>query len=147
MQMAVPPRADLVEEKLGSVALMAVCGMNSPISQASELSLEEIAAHPLVGYDPDWSPMGAVIRNAFLSRGLRYKLACQVPYSSTVCHMVAACGGVGIIDAMTARSSLTNRLVVLPVPQLPPLSLHAFHRRDTPLRARAQDLLLALQGS
>lgn len=144
MQMAVPPRADLVEETLCQVPLMAVFVPGSPLRHKAELSLQDIAAHPLIGFDPDWSPMGAVIHKAFLSQGLSYRLACQVPYSSTVCHMVAACGGVGIIDAMTAASPLTTALSVRPVPQVPPLALRAFHRRDIPLRARAQEVLLAL---
>jgi len=144
MLMAVPPRADLVEQTLSKVALMAVFAPDNPLGRKAELSLSDIAAHPLVGFDPDWSPMGAVIRKAFQSQGLSYRLACQVPYSSTVCHMVAACGGVGIIDAMTADSPLTTSLAVRPLLHVPLLALRAFHRRDTPLRASAQKILMAL---
>lgn len=147
MQMAVPPRADLVEETLCDVALMAVFRPDSPLARGAELSLTEIAGQPLVGFDPDWSPMGAVIRKAFLGQGLPYRPACQVPYSSTVCHMVAACGGVGIVDAMTANTPLTASLLVRPIQQAPALALRAFSRRETALRARAQEVLMVLRGA
>jgi DNA-binding transcriptional LysR family regulator len=147
MQMAVPPRADLVEETLCDVALMAVFRPDSPLARGAELSLTEIAGQPLVGFDPDWSPMGAVIRKAFLGQGLPYRPACQVPYSSTVCHMVAACGGVGIVDAMTASTPLTASLLVRPIQQAPTLALRAFSRRETALRARAQEILMVLRGA
>jgi DNA-binding transcriptional LysR family regulator len=147
MQMAVPPRADLVEETLCDVALMAVFRPDSPLARGAELSLTEIAGQPLVGFDPDWSPMGAVIRKAFLGQGLPYRPACQVPYSSTVCHMVAACGGVGIVDAMTASTPLTASLLVRPIQQAPTLALRAFSRRETALRARAQEVLMVLRGA
>jgi DNA-binding transcriptional LysR family regulator len=147
MQMAVPPRADLVEETLCDVALMAVFRPDSPLARGAELSLTEIAGQPLVGFDPDWSPMGAVIRKAFLGQGLPYRPACQVPYSSTVCHMVAACGGVGIVDAMTASTPLTASLLVRPIKQSPALALRAFSRRETALRARAQEVLMVLRGA
>ncbi|MDD7972035.1 LysR substrate-binding domain-containing protein [Roseinatronobacter sp. HJB301] len=99
----------------------------------------------LVSFDPDWSPMGAAIRRAFVANGLEYRLDCQVPFSSTVCHMVSACGGIGIIYALTAQSTLTLNLSVRSIQSVPPLPLCVFHRRDKPLTARTQEVLLALK--
>lgn len=144
MQLAVPPRPDLAEETLGDVALVAVMLPDHPLAARASLVVGDFRDQPLVGFDPDWSPMGAVIRRVFRAEGLPYRLACQVPYSSTVCHMITACGGIGIIDAMTAESLLTTGLVTRPIEHVPTLPLRAFYRRDTPLRARAQQLLRAL---
>jgi hypothetical protein len=61
--------------------------------------------------------------------------------------MVAACGGVGIVDAMTASTPLTASLLVRPIQQAPTLALRAFSRRETALRARAQEVLMVLRGA
>lgn len=73
-----------------------------------------------------------------------YRLAAQVPFCSTVCHLVAACGGFGVIDALTVAALSDSRVVVRPLPQIPAIPLIAFHRRGEPLRNHAQDLLAAL---
>jgi len=126
------------------VALVAVMPPDHLLAARPALVIADFRDQPLVGFDPDWSPMGAVIRRAFRAEGLTYQLACQVLYSSTVCHMISACGGIGIIDAMTADSLLTTGLVTRPIERVPSLPLRAFFRRDTPLRAAAQQLLRAL---
>ncbi|MDD7973671.1 LysR family transcriptional regulator [Roseinatronobacter alkalisoli] len=145
VQMALPPRADLVVETLCDIALVAVMQADHPLARKSELIIPDFRGQPLVSFDPDWSPMGAAIRRAFVTNGLEHRLACQVPFSSTVCHMVSACGGIGIIDAITAQSAATDNLAVRPIQSLPPLPLCAFHRRDKPLTARTQEVLLALK--
>ncbi len=146
MQMAVPPRAEFEAETLANVPLYAVLRSDHPLVQKDPLELADLRDEPLVCYDPDWSPMGGAIRRAFRAQGLDYRLACQVPFCSTVCHMVAACGGVGVIDELTVRTLTDPRLITRPLAQIPPIPLIAFHRRGEPLRMRAMELLAALGG-
>ncbi len=146
MQMAVPPRAEFEAATLTEVALYAVMRADHPLGRRASLELADLRDEPLVCYDPDWSPMGGAIRRAFRAHGLDYRLACQVPFCSTVCHMVAACGGVGVIDRLTVDSLHNPGLVTRVLHQIPPIPLIVFHRRDEPLRMRAQELLTALAG-
>lgn len=145
LQMALQPRADLVVETLCEIALVAVMQTSHPLARRAALTVADFEGQPLVGFDPDWSPMGAAIRKAFAQQGLAYRLACQVPFCATVCHMVGACGGVGIIDELTAKSPLATALAVRPISALPALPLRLFHRLDRPLRARTHEFLLALK--
>ena len=144
MQMAVPPRAEFEAETLTNVALYAVMRADHRLAERAEVELGDLRNEPLVCYDPDWSPMGGVIRRAFRAHGLDYRLACQVPFCSTVCHLVAACGGVGVIDALTVNTLTDRRLITRLLPQIPQIPLIAFHRRAEPLRMRAQELLTGL---
>jgi DNA-binding transcriptional LysR family regulator len=143
LQLAVPPRAEFTTATLAVVPLVAVMKAEDALAGRPTLDLATIARRPLVGYDPDWSPMGAAIRDAFRRAGLAPDLAAEAPFCATVCQLVAACGGIGIIDAMTA-GRLDPRLVARPIVAAPAVPLVAFHRRDPPLRAAALALWEAL---
>lgn len=140
LQMAVPPMAEFTAITLAEVALVAVMRRGEAAAARPQIDLAAIARGPLVAYDPDWSPMGAVIRDAFRRAGLALDLAAEVPFCATVCDLVAACGGIGIIDAMTA-DRLHPDLVARPIAEGLTLPLVAFHRRDAPMRAAAIALL------
>lgn len=144
LQMAVPPRAEFQAHTVGKIPLVAVLRQNDPLAQEARLACAVIAAHPLVCYNADWSPMGSSIRRAFAAQGLRYDPACTVPFCANVCSMVRICGGVGIVDAMTARDYVMKGLVSRPIRDMPDVSIVAFHRRHEPMRAPVQDLLTSL---
>lgn len=145
LQMAVPAKADFHAETLMEVALGAVMRRDHPLASKDRLSITDIAAEPLVSYDPAWSPMGAVIQQAFRAKGLKYNLSCEAPFCSTVCHLVEACGGVGVIDALTASRLTSPALVWKPLGNVPTVPLIVFHRRKEPLRSAVLSLLTLLK--
>ncbi|MGX5666754.1 LysR family transcriptional regulator [Rhizobium daejeonense] len=145
LQMAVPAKADFHAETLMDVALGAVMRPDHPLASKDRLSVTDIAAEPLVSYDPAWSPMGAVIQQAFRAKGLKYNLSCEAPFCSTVCHLVEACGGVGVIDALTAGRLTSPALVWKPLGNVPTVPLIVFHRRKEPLRSAVLSLLTLLK--
>lgn len=144
LQMAFPPKAEFQAHTLGKIPLVAILPEDSALAEETTLTCAQIAALPLVCYNADWSPMGASIRSAFAAQGWNYDPACVVPFCANVCSMVRICGGVGIVDEMTARDHVMRGLVARPVADLPPVSIVAFHRRHEPMRAPVQDLLTAL---
>lgn len=147
LQMALPPKAEFQAYKVGQASLVAVLRTDHPLAQSEALTCATVSAHPLVCYNPDWSPMGAIIRAAFAAQGLSYEPACMVPFCANVCSMVRACGGVGIVDAMTARDYAMQGLVARSIIDIPDVSVIAFHRRNEPLRAPVQTFLTALRAS
>ena len=146
LQMAVPAKADFHAETLMDVALGAVMRRDHALASKDRLSVTDIAAEPLVSYDPAWSPMGAVIQQAFRAKGLKYNLSCEAPFCSTVCHLVEACGGVGVIDALTAGRLNSPALVWKPLGNVPTVPLIVFHRRKEPLRSAVLSLLTLLKA-
>ena len=145
LQMALPPKAEFQAHKVGQTPLVAVLRTDHPLAQSERLTCLAVSAHPLVCYNADWSPMGGTIRAAFAAQGLSYDPACTVPFCANVCSMVRACGGIGIVDAMTARDYAMQGLVSRPIDDIPDVSIIAFHRRNEPLRAPVQDFLMALR--
>lgn len=87
--------------------------------------------------------MGGTIRRAFQSHGMAYDPDCVVPFCANVCSLVRACGGVGIVDEMTARDYSMRGLVSRPIIDMPKVAIMAFHRRNEPVRAPVQELLEA----
>lgn len=143
-QMAVPPKAEFHTEELARIPMHAVFRRGSPLDAKRSLGLADISGVPLVCYNPGSSPMGTAIRDAFEVHGFPYDPHCLVPFSSTVCDLVEGCGGVGIIDELTASRLLSPHLVTRPLPDIPPIGLMVFYRRHEPLRAAVHDLLEAL---
>lgn len=144
VQMALPPKAEFQAHAIGQNALVAVIDAGHELARRDRVDCEAISSHPLVCYDPDWSPMGARIREAFAARGLRYDPACTVPYCANVCAMVRACGGVGIVDHGTAEGQEGHGLVWRPIIDVPDVSIIAFYRRNEPTRGVVRDLLTTL---
>ncbi|WP_321340720.1 LysR family transcriptional regulator [Breoghania sp.] len=141
LQMAVPPKVEFHAHAVGRSALVAVMRNEHELAAREQLSCADIAPHPLVCYDADWSPMGASIRDAFRAAGHSYAPSCTVPYCANVCALVLSCGGIGIVDEMTARSYERASIAWRPVGDIPDISIIAFHRRHEPLRSVTQDLL------
>ncbi|WP_116134705.1 LysR family transcriptional regulator [Tropicimonas sp. IMCC34043] len=147
MQMAFPAKADFHAETLMTVPLVAVMQAGHPLAREETLSLADLAGSELIAYDPAWSPMGDAIRSAFLKHRLAYVTACEVPFCSTVCQLVETCGGVGVIDRLTAQAIRSPDLVVRQVRHLPSVPLVLFSGRDRPLRGAAQELIQVLRES
>lgn len=152
-QMAVPPKAEFHTEELARIAMHAVFRRDSLLDDSglagagAGLRLADISAVPLVCYNPGSSPMGSAIRDAYENHGIPYDPSCIVPFSSTVCDLVEACGGVGIIDDLTVSRLSSPHLVTRLLPEIPPIALMAFYRRNEPLRAAVHRLLDALSAS
>lgn len=140
IQMAVPPKVEFQSYQLAEVQLKAVIQRTSPLAQQDELEIRDVVAAGLVAYDPAHSPMGSAIRDMFGAQGVTYDPVCVVPFSSTVCHLVAHCGGVGIIDEFTINYLNDPRLVVRSIRGISQVRNVIFHRREV-LSATVQQLL------
>ncbi len=140
LMMAVPPKAEFVSYRPMRVPLYAVMRRDCPLAGRDALSVSDLGNHALVCYNPATSPMGLVIQDTFKAAGIRYDPACVVPFSSTVCTLVEACGGIGIIDALTVGRLTSRALVTARLVDAPEIGVALFHRRE-PLSAPVQDLL------
>ncbi len=146
LQMAVPPMAEFQSHTVGKSKLIAVMRSNHALAGKSAVTCGEIALHPLVCYSSDYSPMGATIKEAFEAKHLQYDPVCLVPFCTNVCAMVRSCGGVGIVDEITAQSYAMQDLIAKPITDMPDVSIIAFHRRNEPLSAPVQELLAHFQA-
>ncbi|PTW62891.1 DNA-binding transcriptional LysR family regulator [Breoghania corrubedonensis] len=147
LQMAFPPKVEFHAYTVGSSTLVAVIREDHELARRETVDCRAISCQPLVCFDPEWSPMGAHVQRAFSAQGLVYSPACTVPYCANVCALVKACGGVGIVDEMTARSCEGQGMAWRQIDGLSGIAIVAFHRRNEPLRAAAGNLLKCFRSS
>jgi DNA-binding transcriptional LysR family regulator len=83
-----------------------------PLERAKPLTLEAIAAHPLVTYDPTFAGRSALDR-AFAARGLHPEIALTALDSDVIKSYVALGLGAGIISSRAFRKGKEDGLVAL----------------------------------
>ena len=83
-----------------------------PLERVKPLTLEAIAAHPLVTYDPTFAGRTALDK-AFLARGLHPEIALTALDSDVIKSYVALGLGVGIISSRAFRKGKEDGLVAL----------------------------------
>jgi DNA-binding transcriptional LysR family regulator len=83
-----------------------------PLAAAGPLTLEAIAAHPLVTYDPTFAGRTALDK-AFAARGLHPEVALTALDSDVIKSYVALGLGVGIISSRAFRTGKEDGLVAL----------------------------------
>jgi DNA-binding transcriptional LysR family regulator len=83
-----------------------------PLAAAGPLTLEAIAAHPLVTYDPTFAGRSALDK-AFAARGLHPEVALTALDSDVIKSYVALGLGVGIISSRAFRKGKEDGLVAL----------------------------------
>jgi len=83
-----------------------------PLARAKPLTLEEIAAHPIVTYDPTFAGRSAVDRS-FAARGLSPDVVLTALDSDVIKSYVALGLGVGIISSRAFRKGNDEGLVAL----------------------------------
>jgi LysR family transcriptional regulator, cys regulon transcriptional activator len=115
-----------------------------PLARAKPLTLEAIAAHPLVTYDPTFAGRTAVDR-AFAARGLHPEIALTALDSDVIKSYVALGLGVGIISARAFRKGQDAGLRALSCEHLfPAQTTRLAYRRGAYLRAYAVEFIRLL---
>lgn len=90
-----------------------------PLAKARPLTLEAIAAHPIVTYDPTFAGRNAIDR-AFQARGLKPEIALSALDSDVIKSYVSLGLGVGIISSRAYREGKEDDLVALDCSHLLP---------------------------
>ncbi|HYC35142.1 MAG TPA: CysB family HTH-type transcriptional regulator [Usitatibacter sp.] len=105
-----------------------------PLARARPLTLEAIAAHPIVTYDPTFAGRSAIDR-AFAARGLAPEVALSALDSDVIKSYVALGLGVGIISSRAYREGKEDGLVALDCSHLfPAQTTRLAYRRGAYLR-------------
>ena len=115
-----------------------------PLTRAKPLTLEAIAAHPLVTYDSTFAGRGALDR-AFAARGLHPEIALTALDSDVIKSYVSLGLGVGIISSRAFRPGKEEGLVALDCGHLfPAQTTRLAFRRGAYLRGFTLDFIRLL---
>ena len=115
-----------------------------PLAKVKPLTLEAIAAYPLVTYDPTFAGRTALDR-AFAARALKPEVALAALDSDVIKSYVALGLGVGIISARAFRTGKEEGLVALDCDHLfPTQTTRLAYRRGAYLRGYTVELIRML---
>lgn len=115
-----------------------------PLLSKKLLTLEDLAAWPLITYDQGFTGRGH-IDDAFRSQGLETDIVLTAMDSDVIQQYVALGMGVGIVASMAVEHNLNSGLRALPASHLfAPNTTRVAVRRGAYLRAYAYDFILQL---
>ena len=104
----------LISHLLAAGRLVAVVPAAHALAERREISIAELAAHPLIGIDPS-DPYGKILAAPFHDRGLPFELSIQARFAQTVYSLVAANLGVAVLDEFSMAALETPGVVVRPI--------------------------------
>jgi DNA-binding transcriptional LysR family regulator len=104
----------LISHLLAAGRLVAVVPAGHPLAGQREISLADLAAHPLIGIDPT-DPYGRILAAPFVEHGLPFELAIQARFAQTVNALVAANLGVAVLDEFSMAAHETPGVAVRPI--------------------------------
>lgn len=104
----------LVSHLLAAGRLVAVLPEGHALAARHEVSLAELAEHPMIGIDPA-DPYGKILAAPFVEHGLPFELSIQARFAQTVNALVAANLGVAVLDEFSMASRETPGVAVRPI--------------------------------
>lgn len=105
---------DLETEVFFSEALVCVMPPDHPLAKLEVIHPHDLSAHSVIGLQPS-TGMGQLIRSIFEEAEVPYRHTIEVRYCNTACVLVQNGAGVAVVDALSAMTSVGDRLVIRPM--------------------------------
>ncbi|MGV0908633.1 LysR substrate-binding domain-containing protein [Martelella sp. FOR1707] len=84
-----------------------------PLESLDTVRPNDLAGHPFIALAPE-DTTRAEAEDLFQAAGVKMKTVIETPYSTTICSMVAAGIGIGLVDPLTAEPYLGRGLLLKP---------------------------------
>ncbi|MBL6945191.1 MAG: LysR family transcriptional regulator [Rhodospirillales bacterium] len=134
----------LLFRQLGVGVLIAVVPENHALASQSEVSMADLAAYPLIGFDPE-DPYGKVLAKVFSDNGIEHNLSIQVRFAHTVFGMVRQNLGVAVIDEFSAAEKSLPGIVRLPIVEPTSFATYAAINAEMPESIFAEEMIRILR--
>lgn len=135
----------LVFEPLARGHLVCIVAPDHPLAHRTSVSAAEIAAHPLIGIDPN-DPYGGIMAGIFSRAGLAYDIAIRARFGTTVLALIRQNLGVAVIDAFTVADVDRREIVVVPINEPTEFETYIARRSDATLSSFAETLIEGLRS-
>ncbi|MBN9039224.1 MAG: LysR family transcriptional regulator [Rhizobiales bacterium] len=122
---------------LAAGRLVCIVPAESELAQRMSIAPREIAAHPLIGIDPN-DPYGRVMTEIFRREGLSYRMDIRARFGTMVASLVAAGLGIAIIDEFTMAGGRTPGVKCLEIDAESGFQTYAAYRNDVALSVYAE---------
>ncbi len=123
--------------------LIAVVPEGHVLAQCSAVSMGDLAAYPLIGFDPQ-DPYGKVLAKVFVDSGIPQDLSIQVRFAHTVFGMVRQNLGVAVIDEFSAAEKSLPGIVRLPIVEPTTFTAYAAVNAEMPETIFAEEMIRLL---
>ena len=134
----------LLFSELAVGALIAVVPEGHVLAERSEVSMTDVAAYPLIGFDP-LDPYGKVLAKAFVDNGIELDLSVQVRYAHTAFVMVRQNLGVAVIDEFSAAEKALPGIARLPIVEPTSFTTYAAVNAEVPETIFAKEMIRLLR--
>jgi DNA-binding transcriptional LysR family regulator len=118
-------------------AVVCIFPVGHPLSRLAMLSVEDLHAYPLVAY-AHGTPFGGIVESIFEDAGQLLRVAIEVASPQEACSVVAAGGGIALVDTFSLKSRLGHGLDARPVDKSPKLTANLVYSRLEPLSRLAR---------
>lgn len=126
------PRSGIEATPICSGQMVCVCPPDHPLADRSEVSAEDLAAWPLIGFEPG-SPLGLALSRSFWTPTLQQRVMVETRYSGTACLLAESGVGVAVVDSFAVVGGRYN-LVFRPLTPRVPLDAFALTSRSQPMK-------------
>jgi DNA-binding transcriptional LysR family regulator len=99
---------------LAAGKLHCIVPINHPLVSRTSITAQEITLYPLIGIDPD-DPYGRIMAQIFRRKGLDYNITIRARFGVTLCALVKAGLGIGIIDRFTVAHEAFPGICILEI--------------------------------
>ncbi len=134
----------LTFEPLAGGRLLCIVPENHALAGRRSIAAREIAAHPLIGIDPN-DPYGRVLTGIFREQGLTHETAIRARFGTTVCSLVAAGLGIAVIDQFTIADEAFPRIRAIPIEEDPRFETWVAMKAGSPLSLFASRFIAFLR--
>lgn len=122
--------------------MVCVLPQDHPLAEREAITPEDLAAHEVIGLE---THLGALVRQAFDSRGVPFEARVEVRYCHTACTLAGAGIGASIVDPYSAAFASTLNIVSRPFLPETKVSAGAIVRRGQSLPGIARDFVDAVR--
>lgn len=106
-------RTGVVATEFAQFRVMVALPDGHPLQSCDTIRPHDLAEHPFIALAPEDTTRSEA-EVAFESAGIKVRTVMETPYSTTICAMVAAGIGIGLVDPLTAEPYLGRGLTLKP---------------------------------
>jgi len=108
-----------------------------PLGRLQQLTVADLRPYPLVAY-AHGTPFGTLVETLFDNAQEPLRIAVEVASPQDACSIVAAGGGIALVDSFSIESRPNTGLAARPIAHSPKLTASLLHSRSEPLSLLAR---------
>jgi DNA-binding transcriptional LysR family regulator len=132
-------------DRLSTGRLLCIVPEEHELAGRKNISAREIVEYPLVGIDPK-DPYGRIMAEIFIVNNLPYDIKIRVRFGATVCSLVKAGLGIGVIDEFTVAGEAVPGIKAIKIDEVTTFETWIAYKAGASRSIFAQNFVRKLQS-